>query len=369
MIINELEKNNRIEWSNSNIKIEYIYNDMQTFNENEEAKDISDILYYYYDINIYIKVYDYENKPIEKWKLIANRNTYDFPGIISFNQLIKYMLKLDPKENGQKILYNDEIEYCYKANIENWFYDDYYEITKHENLERTPNIWYSLYVGCAIDSQGDRDTTGVSFNLAEETLKEILECINRFIEYSIHQNNKKTRLYNQLHTSNKIIKDNIVWEYKIKNDRVTKNTESFYVIGDKVDINVIENEHVIKYSNTIILNIIQSKIEFLVNKEKKQINLSNIINIFYEPSEKELKYGVEEIAEDLIHIFLKNDAVFNDYKNENTDDLYQKYGNAIINRYWMCRSEHGFGNENTTDPVKRVAPYVKEVIKIIKQVI
>ena len=379
MIKDNFEKDKSIEWINNDIKVKYVYRGMQAFNEYEEVKDVKNILYYYYDMFIYTKKYEYKkDKLVSKWNLLTSCYTHDFPEIIAFNGLIKYILKLDlnkkkTRKKAQKIIYTDKTkEYSYKMNVENWLFDDYYEITKTQKGKKTN---YSLYIGCAIDPQGDLDTFGVSFNLAEETLKEILECIEKFINYSITDHNEKTRLYNDLHTSNKKIESNKIFEYKIKDNKVIDTIEYIYIIGDVVDIKVKEGEHVKSYNDIIITDITcPDKIKCLMKQddeeEIKEFNITDIIGIYDDPPEEKLKYKIEEIAKDFMQVVIgtsDDDCIKKDFSVLDEETLYKKYGDAIINRTWMCRDEHGLTYKKTGHPVKDIEPCVREVIQLIKK--
>ena len=376
MIKDNFEKGKSIEWINNDIKVKYVYRGMQAFNEYEEIKDVKDILYYYYDMFIYTKKYEYkEDELVSKWNLVTSCYTHDFPEIIDFNDLIKYILKLDlnkkkTRKKAQKIIYTDKTkEYSYKMNVENCLFDDYYEITKTQKGKKKN---YSLYIGCSISSQGNRRTTGISFKLNEEDLKNLLDCTEIFINYSIVDNNEKTKLYNDLNTSNKKIESDKIFEYKIKDNKILDAIESIYVIGDLVDVKVREGEHIKSYNNVIITGINSpDKIKCLIEtgeEEIKEFNITDIIGIYDDPPEEKLKYKIEEIAKDFMQVVIKNNEYMKkDFSVLDEDSLYKKYGDAIINRTWMCRDEHELTYKKTGHPVKDIEPCVREVIQLIKK--
>ena len=52
----------------------------------------------------------------------------------------------------------------------------------------------------------------------------------------------------------------------------------------------------------------------------------------------EIKYNEEEIADDFWNILDEEEK--EDFANLSKEELFTKWGDAIINRTWMCRGEH-----------------------------
>ena len=105
-------------------------------------------------------------------------------------------------------------------------------------------------------------------------------------------------------------------------------------------------------------------------KEDKEyiIPLSNLLEIFTDVSTEKLHYNVEEIADDWVSILNENEK--KEFKTQKINKLYNKWREAIVDRTWMCRTEHHLpklvedkGNH------ENVYANVKEVIKIVKDLL
>lgn len=66
-------------------------------------------------------------------------------------------------------------------------------------------------------------------------------------------------------------------------------------------------------------------------------------------------------------VIKNNEYMKKDFSVLDEDSLYKKYGDAIINRTWMCRDEHELTYRKTGHPVKDIEPCVREVIQLIKK--
>ena len=62
-----------------------------------------------------------------------------------------------------------------------------------------------------------------------------------------------------------------------------------------------------------------------------------------------------------------DDCIKKDFSVLDEETLYKKYGDAIINRTWMCRDEHRLIYKKTGHPVKDIEPCVRKVIQLIKK--
>ena len=80
--------------------LEYSEPSIQAFQEYLPVKDFKDIMYYYYTVKIFKKIYN------SKEILVSERYVYDFPCIDELKWIIEHQLNNNPTIDGQKIEYN-----------------------------------------------------------------------------------------------------------------------------------------------------------------------------------------------------------------------------------------------------------------------
>ena len=369
-------------------KIEYSKPMIQAHNELSTIKSIKDILYYYYKLKVYKHQvvdyldeddpnYDETNDEIWKWKLVMERDIYDFPGIFWFQNALNIISQPINKEDCQKIeLRNNKYEYRYSlTNVDFIANDDIYELTKIYHYNN--NISFVLFIGGSWDVQGDLNGCGIRCPyLNEADIMELKKCIDEFIKYSMELQTKdnwkytkmcndsffvdgnKLYAYTRDYTHRKVYKSSLE-EVFIENDTVLKDIYETIINEDKSFYHK-------KYNNVKIKEI---KDEYIKLEDGTMIPIHNIQAIYdeFENTEPRLYYNVEQIANDFISIM--NDKEKEEFKIKDIQFLLNKYKDVIINRSWMCRDEHNFEKIIKDNNVKNAEIYVEQAIKRIKEIL
>lgn len=366
-------------WDGDNVRVIFSDPSFQPHNEYGYVKSIKNILYNYYNIDIFKK-----SDSSKKWKLVTSKRAYDFPKIIPFIEDLDVLLHKDIKSLEGLVTVSKEKDYImYKANLQSadFAYDDFYNIQKtvvEENNEIVSER-YSLYIGCAIDIQGSSTTEGIWIdNLNVKDVEELYNCVTSFMNYSIKKYNQRMKKYiNKLLHSYKIVGNKL---YQMNGEKV----EQVICIGDNYDIVYIKgslnnNDYSSEeYYNHTITDIKENSIciESKYIKADKSIEIKKyevlkdvILEMFYNNmSEEKLHYGIEEIVKDWVSIL--NEDEKEEFRNKSIKELYKKWCNAIIARTWMCRNEHNFPKIiKDKDHNKNVHAIVKEVIKEVKKLL
>ena len=356
-------------WQTDNVKLVYSRPQIQAYNDYVCLESDEGIIYYYYDIEIYkkIQIFDDENDDlIDKWKLVTKRSTFDFPSILQFKYILNTILHdINPAEDGQKDIYrNGKIKYSYRMETEGFACDDFYEITKTTD-EDGSHPSYLLYLGTTFDIQGDLNSVGIRTPyLKEKDIKELLNCVTAFINYSIEKHNSWVKKHNSIQSRNKLINSGKIYEYKIDKNYDSINfheIETIYTVGDTVCVVVLSDEKTTeKYYNAKIKEITNDRIIFENNVE---IAPEQIVYMHLEADEK-VGYNLEETAEEFFHLL--NEKEMEEFREENIDTLITKYGEAIVNRVWLYRNEHNLEKIHE-EKKKNVNIALKRIIEKIKK--
>ena len=359
-------KKNKFRWEDDSVRLEFSNPSIQSHNEYLKIKNTEDIMYYYYDVKIF-------KKRDGKCELVCKRYTYDFPCILELQWILNYQLNNKvTKEDGQKIKYsNGEIMYKRTLETEGFACDDFYEITRIDSeSEDDDNCFrYVVYCGTTYDFNGDLNSLGIRTPYVKESdIKELLKCVNEFIQYSIDENNKEVKIFKQSFEiiGNKLYK----YEYDYKNNKINKNKISKIVTEDeKISLIIVSEEKQYEYDNCIIIKICDNSINIKDRYgDNKNIKIDQIRYFNSESTYDKLYYNIDEIVNDFISIL--NDNEKKEFKINDTDILLNKWKSVIINRTAMCRDEHKFNIDyHTGDNVKAVEPIVIEVINKIKEIL
>lgn len=365
-------KKDKFIWYNNNFKIEFSTPRITTSNEYCYIKTEKEIKYFYYKLKIYKKVKKYkEEKTIEKWKLLINKDIYDFPAIFMFKNILNELLNTDPRQDGQKNIYTSgDIRYVLDYETQGFIYEDFYKVSKDVN-SKGKDDQYSVYIGISI-CETSKDTLGVKINyIKKEEILNLLDGLNTFIENAIEDYNEYVDKQNKIGIESFYITENKLYQYKIEydNDIYLDKTQIDYIYtkGDEYNnIICLSNENKIKeYNKVKILEINQDNI---VISDNIKIPIDKLIYIFNNVSDEKLKYNKDEILKDFLKIL--NEEEIKEFKNNDIEKLYHKYNNCIINRTWMYRDEHNLPmiiNKETPDYNKKnVQEIVKSIIKDIQ---
>lgn len=356
------KKNKKINWQNDEIKVEFSEPSIQAHDEYKLIESTEDILYYYYTIKIFNKRQTKKDK--YKWHLVYSKFIYDFPAILEFRKMLNFFITLNPVEQGQKVEYQDKtIKYQYSLNTSGFFNanEDYYELKK-ETDEKGENPIYTLYIGGAIGDEIDITTTVIRIpRITQEEIQELLKCIDSFIDFSIKKENKKTEKLVKKKTELEIKKVEEYKLYEYKSDGVS--IKGLYCIGDSIEITYYVDKE-FGETKTYSDQIKKVTETTLTLNNDVDIPIKNIIHVFKNVSDEEIRYNQMEIANEFISHLA--DAEKEEFQTLPTKKLLKKYKSAIIDRTWMCRNEHNFEYKRTGKPTKDITPIVKEVIHIIK---
>lgn len=371
---------NKFRWENNDIRLEFSNPSGQAHDEYAEITSINEIMYYYYDVKIYkhvvVSYLDDENMTeVYRWKLVAERHTYDFPCIEQLKGIIEYLLDKKDKKDCQVIRYRSgDVAYNYTLSTEGFACEDFYQISKTFGGKRKAS--YNVYVGCSFDTQGDLNSQGIYCSyVSESDIKELLKCINSFFEYTITSHNKHTYEYNKMTQDSLKIHDNRLYMYMHQYNILCPNyeeIESIFCINDNIDINYLVNNKTIDYDGVIIKEFIEETNSVKIinrNHDYVTIPLNTVVHINQNAPKEKLIYNVEQIKNDFYNIM--SNSIKQDFLNLDLEDLFKKYSSAIVDRTWMCRTEHNLAplvpdngkHENVYEHVKNIIRKLKEQIK------
>lgn len=380
-----IRNKNKFNWESSDIRLVFSKPSIQAHNDYVKLNDEKGIMYYYYDVEIYKRIIvdwddaredDEDGGAIYKWKLVTKRSMYDFPSILDLKYIINYFKTLDVKENGQKtILRNDDIIYSYRTDTTSFASEDLYEITKYERVAKDeeswvgPPIYYTFYMGCSFDCQGDNNSEGIRINyLTQESMDTLYKCVAAFVNYSIERHNKNVEEHAKISAKSKVYSDNLLYQYyDYGNKKQLKKIEAFYVVGDYVQITYIENDK----ENDIEAKITKMNEKEIVTEKDVIIPLEKIVYITNRVENHKLFFNEEEVAKDFFEIM--NNSLKKEFSENSVEYLLDKYDDAICDRTWMCREEHNFTYklepEEYMDNIKKIRPCIEYVIKRIKEML
>ena len=357
------KRNDKYVWQNRNTK--FVISDVsyQAKDEYKFQTSISDILYLYYSIDVYAK-------KDKQWKTICKTGAYDFPALIDFMLNLESILNLD-----------NETEGSYRT--QGFAYEDYYDIEKTISSDGRES--FKLFIGANMDTQPDFSCSGVMINrLTRYDLTVLMKMLNAIFSDCIRNNNKKIK--EELSQDRK---------YIISNDRLLYYSRgvlrNIYKVGDCIDCTVLkgslaaDNYSSIRYHNVIISKLVSDNengdymetmcgyIELnndpTVDMSHVQIKLSDIVNTFLNVENEVLSYSEDDIIKDLRNYLIE--AEIQQIKDGDLDDLVKEWCDCVINRYWLCRSEHNLPkrvNKDVTDAhIRNAELSVRFILSQIKE--
>lgn len=349
-------------WEDEFFKLEYSDPHIETFNGEVEISSEKAFMYYYYTLKVFKKSRN------GRWKKITEVETFDFPGITSLRENILTLLDLDITIDGQKCYYKDgSIMYSYKADNLGFACEDYYELTKEMNSRIKKEI-YSIFVGTCISVEADINFEGVKIsNIYEPDLKELIDCINAFLDYSIKSYNDSMKEYVNLEINSKKVVAHKLYTYKIEDNKITDMIDYIYCIGDFLDVDYLESENKEVKKNNIegkVVQITKDSIEIeSLRGEKKTLDTDSLLFISSNVGEEKLKYKEEDIFKEFKSLMTSFDKNF--FKNNSEEEIFRVYSDAIAGRSWMYRDEHEFP-KTKKDERENVEEVIKSVITKLK---
>jgi len=350
-------------WESDFMVLEFSNPSIQGFSDFIQLTKEEEIMYYYYTVKVFKKVreWDEEENEVLTWHLVSERNTHDFPSIQQLKELIDFQLKDNPVEDGQKIQYvNGDVRYSKVVATQGFACDDFYEITKNVDEEGQDES-YILYCGTTFDTQGDLTSAGIRTPyVSKEDLEELLKCVTAFISYSLDVHNDEVIVGGDSYQ----IKNNKIYEYGVEHGAVNPNKiEAIYTVGDMLDIKTVVNNQECSYDDKVVTSIEGNTI---VLEDKHTIKSETIRYICHYPTDDMLRYKEQDNANEFLSIL--SDEEKEEFTKSQVSILLEKYKDAIIDRTWMCREEHGFiANNYVGSRVAEVTPVVEDVITKIKE--
>lgn len=361
-------------FQSNNIKVKFSNPIIQSYDEYGACKTERGILYYYYDLTVYIK----NNKT---WNTLFNLHTYDFPAITTFKMFLEYITNNKPEKTKYQKEDLGDNNYLLSRTLEmDFLCEDYYSVTHYirEEQEKEISESFDIVIGKPFDYNREEMVT-VSFkNLSKEDIETIINCVDSFIKYSIENNTQTVRKRNKRHIKSWKIRERKLYQIS-KNGKI----ENIFVVGDKINsLKVLHGDlssqdfYSTEFCDFTIENITKEGIilnsgyedikkEYRKIKDDELIKIENIIDIFIDMEDYKLKYSEKEIAEDFLNILSESEK--KEFLQENSDLLFNKWSESIINRTWMCREEHNLPkrvedkghHENVYESVKHIINLIK----------
>lgn len=357
-------------WKNRNIKVEFSNPRIQPHHESF-LKDTDDILYYYY--NMRVSRYAWIDGEYE-WKIVAEANAYDAPAVTYFCALIEEALYyLDKFDERWEVFGYESGDKAYSKTLKTggFINEDYYRIVKTMSPDKCITS-YSVFVGSGI---GGENFIGVNIGcLNERDMRALLECVEGFIRYSIDNENEKIRKSYRISSKKFKHVDGRIYEYCTRGDEIDFNKiEEIYSVGDKLDdvtVAVFEDDF-IRDSDYHKLTISSVTDEGITFHDGTYLLFGDITYMCAFPSEELLCYGPTEIAADFYERLSASER--EDFSSLSEEELFEKYGEAILGRTAMCRDEHNLPilaerteenyHANVYENIRRIIPMIKGMIK------
>ena len=358
-------------WESEYIKLEFSKFSSHARDEYGTIEDMNDCLFLYYTVSIYKKEISYYNEELEKsckWKLVAERDVFDFPCIEQLRSMLQYVLSVsNPKDNGEKMDYgNGMIKYRKTYDTVGFACEDFYEIT-HILYEEDKSSEYIVYMGCSFDSQGDKNSVGIRTPyVSKEDLRQLLECLNACFSYVIKSHNERVINNNKIYIESLTSKENKLYLYNNNEKKVNKEKyEEIFTEKDSIDFKTVKDIAGSLYSTNYsgILNKIEKDIITVGGKEFSIKEICYISKDIKNDSPM-LNYKQEDIVKDFLGILNKEELL--EFRTKDILSLYDKYGASIVNRTWMYRSEHKFP-ELKKDRKENMKEIVLQIISDIKK--
>lgn len=368
-------------WSNGQVKVVFEQPSIQAHNEYTVISTMKEVCYFYYVVNIYHKTCNAKENSTW-WKKFVEISVDDFPTLPSLPLMIDDILCDEGREYAIHRKIRDNKEYLHKTfhiSSGHKFAQDIYELTKYVLDYDNNKVFYKLFIGQGDVGQQHSGSIGIVLDyLSEEEIISLRNCVNAFLNYAIQMHNKKIKKYNDVRLSNHYYtNDNKVYEIeKLEENETNTKLSSIFVVGDIFsDIVCVEKENGIysksyQYRNVTLTQVREQEIVVVDCLNKSNIiPYSTIVEMFDEIPNTRLFFNKQEVIDDFYSILSSKER--EEFATKSEEYLYYIYRNPIINRSWLCRSEHGFlENERQyceSNQDKGINLIVKDIIKELKE--
>lgn len=345
------KRGNIYRWTNKSVRVEFSEPHIQTRHETVELTNVKDIMYLYYNVDVYCKCYD-------RWKPHLHKYAYDFPALLSLIDLLNRCLNDDENNLSCRCSYME----------------DFYEI-KHDMIN--DEQLYTLVIGCVPDGFYHTITKSITLEyLTKAEIEEFSKMVNAFLEYAMKSYSEKAKKREKFERQNKIIKNNKLYMFELDRDN-NEYLDSMVIVGDKVrDLYVFVpttdgKTYKEKEYSYLAIKKFDEENQIIYFDNGLSFKCSEIASLYVgEPKEK-LHYDVPEIVRDFYEILSDDEKA--DFANHDVETLFTKYCWTIIGRSWMCRDEHNFVDKhpelldiNDSGNHERTFEVVKMVIRELK---
>lgn len=380
-----------VTWELDDVRVVFSNPDIQALESVVMVKDISEILYYYYTVTVYRKVAKEKKAKIKiKWREVFSVGAYDFPALLSVPNMVKEIAKNDfAVSTWQKKRKTDN-----HGRMQTWLRkscstvdvlaEDCYEMSRTVCLTGNERRIDSctLYLSTGLENDGSdmqaSYTRGLNISLRVKDLVSFGEAASAFIQMSIDLHNKKEqqRLDKVKHAFS--CKDKKL--YEIRDGAI----ESVYQKGDKVDLQILNNDTngILVYEtfqDVTIMNVLEDAIvvgggtrqirhSTKALEEMVKIPLAVLVYIWLDLTDSpKLHYNVDQCLADFLPLLSDNEL--QEFATKDEPYLVRKWQNAVIDRTWMCRGEHGFesaGEDDLSGGEKAAAQVIHGLIALCK---
>ena len=365
-----LNKRNNIRstWKHDDIKIVFSEPEIQAMQSVVHVRDVDDILFYYYTMKVYRKT----NK---NWKKELVSYTWNSPALLCIEKMAAKLLKDDFDDGSwQKAGDGDSVRYKKSFDTDSIVNEDYYQMGRVVTFYRGERLEsFFMTVGTGFDSRHDRHTDFmpcISINF--------VNTVKKFIDKSIVFFNVTQKENMALESAPRKILRGKMYEYKDRYEGYGCNKlDSVYVPGDEISLTLkekYEGEDVfVDYRNCRLTGVENSRIgngyititggykmfrdtaEYLENKQIK-IPVELIMHSSSKEPEERLTFNKKQCVTDFLSIMSDEEKA--EFATAPLDMITEKWFDAVVNRSWLYRKEHGFKHKKKT---------TKKIIKKIKK--
>ena len=376
----------KVTWIYDDVKIVYSEPRIQPWESVVHVNGRKDILYYYYDMDVY-------RKKEKEWKKELSANIWDFPQILAMEDVYARLNENNFTDGTWQVDKNGKYTWYAKSyTLGDFAPEDFYKIEKnilvydeeqHESFCLT--IGSGMEYGC--QNQSDVIKSIVLSSLSREKMDTFINTVREFIQASIVYHNTKQDERIDAEREARKIKNGKMYEYKTvySNDTITVNynvIDDIYAIGDKIHLTLLERyagESVfVDYEDCKIVDIEESHIgmggyltvacgcktfrhttENMYGKIIK-IPVELIMYSTIDMDDEKLSYNEEQCMKEFEKVMSQEER--KEFAETPLNELFNKWSSAVAGRTWMFRDEHGFKNPEKT--VRRIIKKIQKNIMI-----
>ena len=342
-------QNDRFCFFSDSLMVEFSQPHIQPFDEYGYVKSDKAIMYYYYSVRGFVNEEG-------KWEKLFELRTFDFPCILDFKAILELFIQNKfNKQHYQAHKHGFGVVYSYAVNS-GFMGEDTYSVT-HECMvddDGKEKNRYHVFAGKGLGGYCS-NTIGVNMrNLTHEELCTIYECVQAFVSYTINITNDLIVSRNKQSLESLKYCEGKLYEYGEDGKSIT----GVFAVGDTIDSATLlvgdinsqdfSSRHI---NNFVIEAITPEHIQLSCGYEEpsrgsdvrkvtttEYISLENLLALFNEVSEEQLKFDEAQIADEFYDILTENEKLL--FANGDAQELFDIWKDAIIARTWMCRSEH-----------------------------